>query len=131
MLKSKIEAAGADNVLICDPVRRAELVNYYREADILFLHLGDYPAIKKVLPSKIFEYATTGKPIWAGVGGFAATFLRDEVENSAVFSPGSVDEALRAIDALSMEWRPGESGVEKYARARIMARMAREIMEDS
>lgn len=129
LLKSKIEAVGVENVQICDPVRRAELVRYYREADVLFLHLGDYSAFKKVLPSKIFEYATTGKPLWAGVGGFAATFLREEVENSAVFSPGNVDEAVRMFATLAMELRPRNSFVEKFTRARIMARMAKEIME--
>ena len=43
----------------------------YDKASILFLHLNDYEAFYKVLPSKIFEYATTGKPIIAGVNGFA------------------------------------------------------------
>lgn len=131
LLKSKIEAACVDNVQICDPVRRAELVSYYREADVLFLHLGDYPAFKKVLPSKIFEYATTGKPLWAGVSGFAATFLREEVENSAVFPPGNVDEAVRMFDTLVMELRPRDLFVEKFTRSRIMERMAKDIMEDA
>ena len=46
--------------------------------DVLFLHLNDYSAFRKVIPSKIFEYAATGKPIVAGVSGYAAEFLRHE-----------------------------------------------------
>jgi len=32
------------------------------DADVLFLHLNAYKAFEKVLPSKIFEYAATGRP---------------------------------------------------------------------
>ena len=44
-----------------------ELLNYYNQANILFLHLNSIKAFEKVLPSKIFEYAASNKPILAGV----------------------------------------------------------------
>ena len=43
-----------------------------------------------MLPSKIFEYAATGKPILAGVSGYAAEFLNDQVEGVEIFSPCDV-----------------------------------------
>ena len=62
-------SAGITNVDLLPPMSRNKLIEAYREADILFLHLNDYDAFKKVLPSKLFEYAALGKPIWAGVSG--------------------------------------------------------------
>ena len=66
---------------------RKELIKEYRKADILFLHLDNYNAFKKVLPSKIFEYASTGKPILAGVSGYASKFLLKQVRGVEVFNP--------------------------------------------
>jgi hypothetical protein len=40
-----------------------------------------------VLPSKIFELATFSKPIIAGVTGFAAEFINNEISDSFVFEP--------------------------------------------
>ena len=53
-----------------------ELIKKYQEADILFLHLNNYKAFLKVLPSKIFEYSATHKPICAGVSGHSKEFLK-------------------------------------------------------
>ena len=79
-----------NNVKIIKPVLRTKLINEYQKADILFLHLNDYEAFQKVLPSKIFEYAATGKPILAGVSGYAAKFLYDQVKGVEVFDPCDV-----------------------------------------
>jgi glycosyltransferase involved in cell wall biosynthesis len=92
--------AGLPNVEILDPVPRARLMEQYREARVLFLHLNDLAAFRKVLPSKIFEYAATGKPILAGVGGFAAEFLRAEVPGVEVFAPCDVAGMSAALDRL-------------------------------
>ena len=63
------------------------LLEHYRKADILFLHLNNFRAFEKVLPSKIFEYAATGKPILAGVSGYASKFLREQIVGVQVFNP--------------------------------------------
>ena len=78
-----------DNIELLPPVNRQELIEEYLKADILFLHLNDYPAFKKVLPSKIFEYAATGKPILAGVSGYAADFIESELLNAEVLPPAT------------------------------------------
>ena len=75
-----------NNIEVLNPVLRNELINEYQNADILFLHLNDYKAFHKVLPSKIFEYAATGKPILAGVSGYAAEFLGNQVKGVEVFT---------------------------------------------
>ena len=72
LLAQRLARAGVDNVDIMAPPPRPALLAAYSNADILFLHLNAHAAFEKVLPSKIFEYAATGKPIWAGVAGYAA-----------------------------------------------------------
>lgn len=123
-----VSAAGCTNVEILEPVSREKLIEIYKSADVLFLHLNDYDAFKKVLPSKLFEYAALGKPIWAGVAGFAAEFLKDHVVNSAVFPPCDVLAATRAFEELSLITEPRTAFVGKYSRANIMARMAEDIL---
>jgi hypothetical protein len=96
---------------------------------VLFLHLNDYPAFRKVLPSKIFEYAALGKPIWAGVAGYAAEFLHQEVSNCAVFHPGNDDEAVSSLDKLHLCDKPREEFIKKFSRSNIMSAMAEDIIE--
>jgi glycosyltransferase involved in cell wall biosynthesis len=119
--------AGVDNVELRSPMARPDLLQAYRAADVLFLHLGAKPAFEKVLPSKVFEYAALGKPMLAGVGGYAARFIREEVINAAVFPPGDVARAVRAFDSLELVDRPRPEFVAKYARANIARAMADDI----
>ena len=55
-----------------------------------------------MLPSKLFEYAALGKPIWAGVAGFTASFVTSEITNAAVFHPCNAEDALRAFERLQL-----------------------------
>jgi hypothetical protein len=128
LLQRSLSEQAVTNVSLCDPVGRQQLIKEYQEADILFLHLNDYPAFKKVLPSKIFEYATMGKPIWAGVAGYAAQFLKSEVDNVAVFYPGNDQEAFDKLTALAVADRPRAEFTRKYARATIMKEMAEDVV---
>ena len=107
---------------------REALIKEYLAADILFLHLNDYEAFKKVLPSKIFEYAALGKPIWAGVSGYAAQFLHEEVSNVAVFSPCDTEQALRVFEQLDIRDAPRDAFVQKFSRKLIMRAMAADIL---
>jgi glycosyltransferase involved in cell wall biosynthesis len=129
-LKDALEQAGSGPVEMHPPVPRVALMEEYRNADILFLHLNDHPAFLKVLPSKIFEYAATGKPVLAGVAGHAADFLRREVPNTAVFAPCDADAmAAAAVRLLEQsEALDRRAFCEKYTRTTIMAEMAADIL---
>jgi glycosyltransferase involved in cell wall biosynthesis len=120
--------AGVDNVELLPPVKREPLISAYRRADVLFLHLNDYDAFRKVLPSKLFEYAAMGKPILAGVAGQSADFIRAEIDNAAVFAPCDTAQAVAAFDSLELRDTPRPTFIDKYARTRIMAAMADEIL---
>lgn len=129
-LLASLDNAGVSNVEVLDPVPRERLREQYREADILFLHLNSHAAFEKVLPSKIFEYAATGKPILAGVGGYAARFLKEEVPGVAVFDPGDANGFAAGFLATSRGpkvWNRA-SFCERYARRNIMNRMAQDIL---
>ncbi len=129
-LEAEISAGKMQNVELMAPVPRNSLLKHYREADILFLHLNDLKAFRKVLPSKIFEYAATGRPILAGVTGYAAEFLGEHLPDAAVFDPLDVDAMVEAIDRLIV----GPSDFDRsrfcdlFARDRIMQDLAYDII---
>ena len=119
---------GLDNVNVVNPVERRQLLAIYAETDILFVHLNDYDAFKKVLPSKIFEYAATGKPVLAGLGGYSANFTNENVENAAVFPPCDANGLVEAVGRLSLEHVERTTFINQYSRSRIMAEMANDII---
>ncbi len=120
---------GLDNVKLLPPVSREKLKSIYQSADILFLHLNDYQAFEKVLPSKVFEYGASGKPILAGVAGYAASFIRTELENAEVFSPNSVEQALVALKCLKLKTIARKGFVQKYSRQSIVSDMTNDIIK--
>jgi glycosyltransferase involved in cell wall biosynthesis len=127
-LEAALARAGVGNVELRTPVPRAQLIDEYRRADVLFLHLGDQPAFERVLPSKLFEYGAMRKPILAGVGGYAAQFVRDEIENAAVFPPCDAGAGAAAFDTLALLDTPRPGFIARHQRANIVASMADEII---
>ncbi len=126
-LRRALAEAGVENVVLLPPVKRDALIQEYLKADVLFLHLNDYDAFKKVLPSKIFEYAAMGKPVWAGVSGYPAEFIEAEVANAVVFKPCDVDGAVAAFQRLELKDTVRLDFIRKFSRANIMQAMAADI----
>ena len=127
-LEAAIQALYCTNVELLAPVQRDALFQVYAQADVLFLHMKDCNAFRKMLPAKIFEYAATGKPILAGVAGFAAEFIQTEIPNAVVFRPYDTEHALKEIAKLDFALDEREEFVKKYQRDVIMQSMARELM---
>jgi hypothetical protein len=128
-LRAALASAGVDNVELLPPVRRALLIEAYKAADVLFLHLNDYDAFRKVLPSKLFEYGAMGKPIWAGVAGYAADFVSAELDNSVVFDPCNAVEAERVFSQLLLQNEPRARFAAKFARINIANEMAKDVVD--
>ncbi|EHA13924.1 glycosyltransferase family 4 protein [Halomonas sp. HAL1] len=116
------------NVEIRDPVERDKLLQEYQKADVLFLHLNDMPCFSRVIPSKLFEYAATGKPILAGVRAYPAEFCKQYISNSSVFDPCNVRAAISAISALRLSTIPREEFVKQFSRQHIMGKMSDDIV---
>jgi glycosyltransferase involved in cell wall biosynthesis len=119
-----------NNIEILKPVLRKELIKEYQNADVLFLHLNDYKAFHKVLPSKIFEYAATGKPILAGVSGYAAKFLVEEVKGVEVFEPCDVKSMKLGLEKLlnGPKIIDRKDFCSRYSRNKIMKKLAKDIL---
>jgi glycosyltransferase involved in cell wall biosynthesis len=128
MLIQKIEEEGVKNVEIIDPVSRTLLIEYYNESTFLFLHLNDYEAFKKVLPSKIFEYGAFDKPIIAGVSGYSADFIRENLSNYILFNPTDVDDLVKYIESFKIVYFKRDFFIQKYSRKMIMKDMAHSIL---
>jgi len=131
LLEKEIATEKVDNVTLLPPVGRKALIQYYERADILFLHLNDLPAFKRVLPSKIFEYAALGKPIVAGLDGYSAQFICDNVKYGSIFLPGDVNSCVSCIENAStgvVREEAVKSFVMKYSRTCIMNDMSAHIL---
>lgn len=118
-----------DNVEIATPMDREELIKEYLKTDVLFLHLNDYEAFKKVLPSKLFEYGAMNKPILAGISGYSEEFVRSEISNCTVFSPADSQDAIKKFESLSFLTKPRTEFIKKFDRQKIMHEMAKDIYE--
>ncbi len=130
-LEDAVSSAGLSNVEIRDAVPRHTLLEHYRAADVLFLHLNDHAAFRKVLPSKLFEYAATGKPVLAGVAGYPAEFLRSQVPGARVFPPCDTEQMVAALRALldgPSRHYDRSAFRQRFARSRIMQEMARDVL---
>ncbi|MEY3738082.1 MAG: hypothetical protein RL544_860, partial [Bacteroidota bacterium] len=129
VLQDGIENLSISNVVLEKPVSRKELQGIYSNADYLFIHLNDYPAFRKVLPSKIFELATFGSPIIAGVSGFAAEFIKNEVSDSFVFEPCNSKQLVEFLRTdLTSNSIDRKDFKLKYRRSNINKLMAESIL---
>ena len=128
LIKGLDDANVTELVTLEPPVQREELIARYLSADALFLHLNRQRAFEKVLPSKIFEYAALGKPILAGVAGYPADFLSEQVENVGVFPPGDAQAAVRAFEGLRLETAYRAGFIKRYSRRSISKRIAQDIV---
>jgi glycosyltransferase involved in cell wall biosynthesis len=129
LLRDEIEKLSISNVILEKPVNRKELQGIYSNADYLFIHLNDYPAFRKVLPSKIFELATFGKPIIAGVSGFSAEFIKNEVSDSFVFEPCNSKQLVEFLKSdIASNTIERNNFKFKYRRSNINNLMAESIL---
>jgi len=130
--KHKLEAAiqreGVANVEVRRPVGRDALIAEYQTADYLFVHLNDLAAFERVLPSKLFEYGATNKPIVAGVAGYAARFVQEHLPNSLLFAPGDVTTLVRLLRENSYKLQVRTAFTAQFGRKIIMQQMARQIL---
>ena len=133
-LKDRIKKFNLENVIMKDPIKRESLIEEYLEADMLFLQLDKMPAFERSLPSKIFEYAVTGKPIIAGLSGYSRKFLNDNIPHALLFNPGSINEccdAIKAASDISVDFKSIQAFKKEYSRESIMDKLSIEILRQA
>ena len=127
-LELENEIKNLSNVKMILPVSRKDLIDLYRCSDILFLHLNDYPAFHKVLPSKLFEYAATGKPIVAGVSGHAAAFIQ-QIPGAVSFPPCLIEAGIVAIRDAKLGIIFRQDFIKRFRRTHLMQELATDLIE--
>jgi hypothetical protein len=127
-LESEIIRLGLANVEVIPPVSRSRLLEYYRQSDYFFIHLNDYKAFEKVLPSKLFEYGAYNKPIIAGLSGFSKHFVEKNVDNHILFTPGNAEDMVRKLNEYTYRTSRRTGFIEKYRRDAITAEMAASVI---
>lgn len=127
-LVAELERLDVKNVELRDPVKRLDLIEAYRTADFLFVHLNNYKAFEKVLPSKLFELATFSKPIIAGVGGYAHSFVKDNLTNTILFEPCDVDDFVDKMNCYDYQSIYREEFIQKYKRNQVNKDMAESML---
>ena len=129
-LSNQVQKEHVDNISFLKPVKREQLIEIYKQADALFLHLNKSPIHEAVLPSKIFEYAATQKPIIAGVTGVAKNFLARNVKGVTIFDPCETQQCVEAVLACQRNQREfsREQFCEQFSREKIMDEMVQDIL---
>ncbi|OYU55994.1 MAG: glycosyltransferase WbuB [Chitinophagaceae bacterium BSSC1] len=117
------------NVDIRTPVKREELLKLYSEADFFFIHLNNFDAFKKVLPSKIFELAAYDKPIIAGVSGYANKFISENISNAILFEAGDYNAFLTLFNKYQYRTEKRLEFIQKFKRSTINYEMAKSILK--
>ena len=116
------------NVQTINTMNRNELIKHYKNTDILFLHLNKFETFQSVLPSKIFEYAAIGKPIMAGIFGYSKIFLENNINNSYIFEPCNVLDAIEKFKTIKLNLCDRSDFISTYSRNLICENMSNEIV---
>lgn len=128
-LEKAVQTEGVTTVELRPPVSRAALVDAYQKADYLFVHLNNFNALKRVLPSKLFEYGATDKPILAGVSGYAALFINQHLPNHILFAPGDVADLVEQLRTTPYQTQPRSKFLARFQRRTIVRAMASRIRQ--
>ncbi len=93
-LKAYVHKNRIFNVEFFGRVQRDKMIDFYQESSVLFAQLDE--TFKAAMPSKLYEYASTGLPIIYAGEGIAREFV-DKLENCTTINPGDMKALERAI----------------------------------
>lgn len=132
-LTDELQKLDIRNVEIVEPMNREDIVDEYKNADILLIHLNNLPIFNKVLPSKVFELAAVEKPILAGVNGFAHEFLKENIEGTFLFDPGDVAGLITQVEDVERYFTEDSTidntrFIQEFDRKSIKKKMANSIL---
>jgi glycosyltransferase involved in cell wall biosynthesis len=128
LLEEALEQEKVTNVSIEKPVKRAELLEIYKRSHYLFMHLNDYTAFEKVLPSKVFELGAFPRPLIAGVNGYARSFIEQYVSNSLLIEPANPNELVDKVRNYVYRIEKREAFINLFSRKKINEAMAKSII---
>lgn len=122
-----ISTLGTLNINLAELRPREQLIYDYHNADALLLTLKRSPVFETVIPSKIFEYLATGRPILAGVKGFTADFV-SQFDGVFVFDVDCKDSFINSLKKATAGKRyDRRKQLSEYTRTRTINRLVAEI----
>jgi len=134
-IEKTIKKKNINNIMLYPPKARRELIEDYQNADAFFVHLKKLPMFEKTIPSKIFEYVATKKPVIYGLEGVAKDIM-DELNGSYSFEPGNIKSLEAALikmknDLETGKWKYENNSIleEKYLRSQLSKKFANIIEE--
>ncbi|MDH2887877.1 glycosyltransferase family 4 protein [Bacillus cytotoxicus] len=76
-IEESLEAKHLSNIQLIKPKNRKDTLAEIADADIAYVSLVEKDVFKKVLPGKVMDYMSRGKPIVADVGGYAKEVIEE------------------------------------------------------
>lgn len=127
LLVEAIDIENVQNVTVEQPVKRKELIEIYKRSHYLFMHLNDYAAFERVLPSKVFELGAFPRPIIAGVNGYAREFVNTYLSDAILFQPTDVDEFVDKLKTHNYKFSNRVDFINRFDRRNINKDLAQSI----
>ncbi len=93
-LREHVKKNNITNVEFFGKVHRDEILKFYENTSVLYAQLDEH--FKTAMPSKLYEYASTGLPILYGGIGEAVKFV-DRLENAVSILPNKPELVKEAI----------------------------------
>ena len=93
-LREHVKKNNITNVEFFGKVHRDEILKFYQNTTVLYAQLDEH--FKTAMPSKLYEYASTGLPILYGGIGEAVKFI-DRLENAYAILPNRPELVKEAI----------------------------------
>ncbi len=136
LIVKEIEEKNINNIEVISSIPREKLLNEYLQSDILFLQLKDIEMFKKTIPSKIFEYMASSKPIIYGLEGIGRKILQDEFKQEYYFKCNDFESLCQTYEKLKSDLKENRlqstdlSKLERiYSRDNLSKRYASLILE--
>ena len=129
-LTNEINKRKLKNIYVLDPIPKINLLNKYKNADILLMNLADKDVFKSVIPSKIYEYIITGKPILIGCKGEVEKYKK-YTKNLFFFKPSdhnSAIDVLKKINIKNSKVTKNTLFEKKYSRKNISKNIVKDII---
>lgn len=134
-LKARAFRDGVKNLQFLGQVTWDEVKRVYARSSVLFAQLVAQGSLAgTAVPSKIFEYMATGRPIIYSGGGVAGETV--ERHGAGISVSGSADEICNAIERLASdkEWRcsmgsRGLATAPRYVRERLASKVLPEVLD--
>jgi glycosyltransferase involved in cell wall biosynthesis len=93
-LRNYVKKNKIKNVEFFGKVKREEILKFYQNSSVLYAQLDEH--FKTAMPSKLYEYASTGLPIIYGGIGEAVKFV-EKLENTITILPNRPELVKEAI----------------------------------